>query len=124
MPKPSLTDPLKSGHIKGQNPATPERLPAHTGYYSGDSSEFSGGSDEDLTGRPAFLYRSGEKAAITLDSSGQNLPDSSTGWKLDGYFTLGARDADPADPTAEEMIRGIRADGYFVWSTRPTGRGQ
>jgi hypothetical protein len=30
--KPS-TDPLAPGHIPGQNPATPERLPKHTAYY-------------------------------------------------------------------------------------------
>jgi hypothetical protein len=26
-------DPLKLAHIPGQNPATPERMPGHTGYY-------------------------------------------------------------------------------------------
>jgi hypothetical protein len=26
-------DPLKPAHIPGQNPATPERMPGHTGYY-------------------------------------------------------------------------------------------
>jgi hypothetical protein len=29
-------DPLKPAHIPGQNPATPERMPGHTGYYKRD----------------------------------------------------------------------------------------
>jgi len=29
-------DPLKPAHIPGQNPATPERMPRHTGYYEKD----------------------------------------------------------------------------------------
>ena len=32
-PKAIIPDPLKPGHIQGQNPATPERMPGHTGYY-------------------------------------------------------------------------------------------
>jgi len=30
--KPAMPDPLKPGHIPGQNPATPERMPGHTRF--------------------------------------------------------------------------------------------
>lgn len=29
-----IPDPLDDGHIEGQNPHTPERVPGHTRYYS------------------------------------------------------------------------------------------
>lgn len=115
MPKPSVPDPLKSAHITGQNPATPERLPGHTRYYSESGSDTGAGVGEDLTGKPAFLYRSGDVSAVTLDASGQNLPGNTGPWQLDSYFTLGARDAAMADATAEEMMHGIRSQGYFIW---------
>ena len=39
----SLPDPLADGHIEGQNPATPERLPGHTRYYRrGAAQRYSG----------------------------------------------------------------------------------
>lgn len=31
---PETPDPLASGNIEGQNPATPERAPGHTAYYT------------------------------------------------------------------------------------------
>jgi hypothetical protein len=37
-----IPDPLKPANISGQNPATPERMPGHTGYYDdkvGDENE-------------------------------------------------------------------------------------
>lgn len=115
MVKSKLPDPLKPGNITGQNPATPERMPGHTGYYSdGDRSQVSD-NEEDLGGRPAFLYRSGEWAGATLDSSGQNLPARQDRWQLDRHFTLGVRDVGPESITPEEIIRGIQFRGYHVW---------
>jgi hypothetical protein len=32
--KENTPDPLRPGHIEGQNPNTPERLPEHTAYYT------------------------------------------------------------------------------------------
>ena len=29
----AVPDPLAPGHIPGQNPNTPERMPGHTGFY-------------------------------------------------------------------------------------------
>jgi hypothetical protein len=107
-------DPLGPGKIEGQNPATPERLPLHTADVSsvpaGDANE------EELGGRPAFLFEAGGLAAVTLDSSGQNLPTSDDErWRLVRYFTLGIRDAGLAGISPEPIIRGIHARGYYLW---------
>jgi hypothetical protein len=115
MAKKSVPDPLKPGHIQGQNPATPERMPGHTGYYSDEASS-AAGNEEDLGGRPAFLFRSGKWAGVTLDSSGQNLPKrDDVPWQLDCEFTLGIRHAAPENVTPEQIIRGIHVHGYYIW---------
>jgi hypothetical protein len=36
-----MPDPLKPGHIEGQNPNTPERLPGHTRWYHGRRARYS-----------------------------------------------------------------------------------
>ena len=110
MPRP---DPLAPGHIEGQNPATPERMPGHTA----DVESKPGGNEELLGGRPAFLFQAGEFAGATLDSSGANLPPAENGrpWQLEQMFTLGVRDVGPGDIYPEKIIAGIRAHGYLVW---------
>lgn len=119
----SIPDPLEPGNIPGQNPATPERMPGHTTAVEAtpladDSNE------ENLGGRPAFLFRAGEWCGVTLDSSGENLPKTSpTAWQLDRYFTLGVRDAGPGEVAPEQIIRGIRASGFYVWRTTDPLRG-
>lgn len=108
-------DPLKPGHIRGQNPATPERHPGATGevgsLHGGDANE------EDLGGRPAFLFRAGGLAAITLDSSGANLPAVADGapWTLARTVTLGVRDVG-LDMNPEPVIVAIKRDGFYMWS--------
>jgi hypothetical protein len=121
MPILRRPDPLGAGKIEGQNPATPERLPSHTADVSsvpaGDANE------EELGGRPAFLFEAGDLAAVTLDSSGQNLPMSDgEPWRLVRYFTLGVRDAGLAGISPEPIIRGVHAHGYYLWDrTSPRG---
>lgn len=117
MAKHSIPDPLKPGHIEGQNPSTPERMPGHTSYYSDESAKETSCNEEELGGRPAFLYCSGEWSAVTLDSSGQNLPALGPGWNLKMYFTLGVRDAAPPGIIPEQVIRKIHLQGYHVWRT-------
>lgn len=114
MAKSRLPDPLKPGNIPGQNPATAERMPGHTSYYR-DTDPAQDGNEEELGGRPAFLYRSGEWTGVTLDSSGQNLPWRELPWKPAGEFTLGIRHAAPDGVTPEQIVRGIHVDGYYVW---------
>lgn len=115
-------DPLKPGHIQGQNPATPERHPGATGEvgsrHAGDANE------EDLGGRPAFLFQSGVLGAVTLDSSGANLPDSGgLPWVLARMVTLGVRDVG-LDMNPEPVLAAIKSQGYFLWRTDtvPDGR--
>jgi len=59
-------------------------------------------------------------AGVSLDSSGANLPAPESGqkWEMARYFTLGVRDAGVEGINPETIIRGIRADGFYVW--RPT----
>ena len=121
MTNKNIPDPLKAGCITGQNPSTPERLPGHTGYYSDNDSAVAG-NEEELGGRPAFLFRTGEWAGVSLDSSGKNLPGRGEPWQLDQYFTLGVRHAVPANLNPEQIIRGVSADGYFVWRTTDPAR--
>lgn len=106
--------PLDPGHITGQNPNTPERLPGSTAHVEGNDA-----NEETLGGRPAFVFVSGAQAAVTLDSSGENLPapDGSEPWKLDRYFTLGVRDAPAIDRNPETIIRAIASQGYYLWRT-------
>lgn len=108
-------DPLKPGHIRGQNPATPELHPGATGevgsLHGGDANE------EDLGGRPAFLFRAGGVAAITLVSSGANLPAVADGapWTLSRTVTLGVRDVG-LDMNPEPVIVAIKRNGFYMWS--------
>ncbi|MBS0244332.1 MAG: hypothetical protein JSS20_19350 [Proteobacteria bacterium] len=121
MAKSDIPDSLEPGHIAGQSPAPPERMAGHTAY---DFSATAGdqGNEEDLGGRPAFLYRSGPWSGATLDQRGENLPRRDQPWKLERYFTLGVRDVLPFNATPEQVIRGIRTDGYFVWRENDPSR--
>jgi len=105
------TDPLNPGRIPGQNPETPERLPGHTAAVRSDPT----GNEEELGGRPAFLFRSGTRRGVTLDSSGANLPPTDRPWILARYITLGVRDVGFEGTNPEPVIRGIEAQGYYCW---------
>lgn len=75
-------------------------------------------NEEDLGGRCAYVFCSGEQRGVTLDPGGDNLPDLERGlsWTFDRSFTLGVRDVGLEDVSPEVMIRGILARGYYVWS--------
>jgi hypothetical protein len=109
-------DPLTPGQIEGQNPATPERLPRHPDAVSSQPAG-SVANEEDMGGRPAFLFSAGDMAAVTLDSSGANLPPPADGdgWVLERYFTLGVRDAGLPDVSPEPIIQGVLAQGFYLW---------
>lgn len=114
MPIFKFPDPEKPGHITGQNPETPERLPGHTAHV--DPAPGAADNEEELGGRPAFLFAAGAWRAVTLDSSGSNLPKpEEERWRLVRYFTLGVRDAGLEGIDPEPILRGIVARGYFVW---------
>ncbi len=107
-------NPLEPGHIPGQNPATPERLPGHTADVV---SEAPAGHPAALAGVPAFLFRSAALCAITLDSSGENLPTQPDDqpWRLMEYVTLGVHHGLLAGVSGDEVVAGVSADGYFAW---------
>jgi hypothetical protein len=73
----------------------------------------------DTDARPAFIFQCGESDlhAVTLDGSGSNLPKSmcKEGWVLRTKFPLGVHEPVPASIDPEPILRGILADGYFIW---------
>jgi hypothetical protein len=68
----------------------------------------------------AFLFQCGESDvfAVSRDRSGANIPttDCVGGWLLRETFLLGVREPVPAAIEPEPILRGIAADGYFIWS--------
>ena len=73
----------------------------------------------DIDARPAFLFHCGasDLRAVTLDGSGSNLPKTlcKDGWVLHTKFPLGVHEPVPATIDPEPIIRGILADGYYIW---------
>jgi hypothetical protein len=69
--------------------------------------------------RPAFLFRcdGADLLAVTLDQTGRNLPlrDGAAAWSLIAEFPLGVQEVVPANIDPEPVLRGLRAEGYFVW---------
>jgi hypothetical protein len=120
MPRPNPLDP---GNIQGQNPSTPERLPGHTSDIPVRGQM--DGNEEELGGKPAFLFGSGELLAVSLDSSGANLPAAPSGqWQLVRYFTLGVRDPGIDGVNPEVIISGIHAQGFYLWKPSLIARGE
>lgn len=81
-------------------------------------------SEETVGGREAFLFSCGELAGVTLDREGGNLPGLSEGsiWRFVRSFTLGVRDVALATVPPEPILRGLVADGFFVWRTDDASR--
>ena len=69
--------------------------------------------------RRAFLFQCSESNlwAVTLDETGALLPKDAceAEWVLRKTFSLGVHEPVPAPIDPEPMIRGIGADGYFLW---------
>jgi hypothetical protein len=108
----SRPNPLDPRHIQGQNPSTPERELGHTSSIPVRVQM--DGNEEELGGKPAFLFKSGDLLAGSLDSSGGNLPAAPSGqWQLVRYFTLGVRDPGVGGINPEVIIRGIHGQGYL-----------
>ncbi len=74
-------------------------------------------NEEEFGGRPAYLFFSGDLAAVTLDPSGANLPaqPGEEPWLLDRSFVLGVRDVGLLDMNPEPLVLGIKTDGYYLW---------
>lgn len=71
----------------------------------------------------AFLFETADGAflAATLDRSGANLPrGGGERWVMQTEFELGVHEAVPAAIDPEPILRGIQANGYFVWPANRT----
>jgi hypothetical protein len=62
--------------------------------------------------------------AVTHDKTGANLPRDrcTSGWLMRLEFPLGVQQVMPVDMTPEPILRGILADGYFVWRDDNTNK--
>lgn len=74
-------------------------------------------NENDLGGRPAYLFEAADLAAVTLDPSGADLPPTADGepWRRVRELTLGVRDAGMVGMNPEPIIRGLLARGVHVW---------
>ena len=80
----------------------------------------------DVDARPVFLFQCGESDlwVTTLDGSGAILPKQrcEEGWVLRRKFPLGVHEPVPAAIDPEPIIRGIGADGYYLWRDDNTSK--
>ena len=69
----------------------------------------------------AFLFQCGESDlfAVSLDHTGANIPkiECASGWLLRDSFRLGVREPVRVAIQPEPILRGIAANGYFIWRT-------
>ena len=67
----------------------------------------------------AYLFQCGESDlyAVSHDRTGANIPRTQCGegWLLRDTFRLGVREPVPISIEPEPILRGIAADGYFIW---------
>lgn len=69
--------------------------------------------------RTAYLFQCGSKDlfAVSLDRTGANIPPAACkeGWQYRDAFRLGVHEILPVSVSPEPILRGIDADGYFIW---------
>ncbi len=67
----------------------------------------------------AFLFQCGESPlfAVSLDRTGANIPTTACagGWRFREAFRLGVHEPMPIAFAPEPVLRGITANGYFIW---------
>lgn len=67
----------------------------------------------------AYLFQCDDNGlfAVSLDSAGANIPREACveGWRFKTAFALGVQEAVPAPIDPEPILRGIRANGYYIW---------
>ena len=81
-------------------------------------------SDDDVDQAFLFAERATTRKAITRKPL--QLPISDTGWELVQTFALGVQHIMPVDMDPEPVIKGILADGFYMWDEgrlpEPSGR--
>jgi hypothetical protein len=72
---------------------------------------------EDAT--TAYLFFNSEELlnAITRDKNGRNLPLLGGSWTFTRQVTLGVQEPFQGGIDPEPALRGLRADGYFIWTS-------
>jgi hypothetical protein len=69
--------------------------------------------------RTAYLFQCEDEDlyAISHDASGGNIPRSpcTQGWRFCEAFLLGPTEPVPAPILADPILKGISAQGYYVW---------
>jgi hypothetical protein len=84
--------------------------------------------DDDSTTAFLFASSSGKLLGVTLDAGGANLPAwQGERWVLRAQFNLGVHEPVPAPIDPEPILRGVKAQGYYVWPARrlqPLGTAQ
>jgi hypothetical protein len=67
----------------------------------------------------AYLFQCGasDVFAVSHDETGANIPSTNCAewWLLRKKFLLGVREPVPAEIEPEPILRGIAANGYFIW---------
>jgi len=77
----------------------------------------------------AYLYVNSEGLlnAITRQKDGANLPLADGPWTFQNEITLGVQEPLQAGIDPEPVLRGLQAEGYFIWpmhSIQPFGTSQ
>lgn len=82
------------------------------------------GSGEDATIAYLFCDPGSGMYAVTLDPDGLNLPPiKSGGWTFDRKIALGVWEALPVPISPEPVLRGVKAQGYYVWRDKSNPKG-
>jgi hypothetical protein len=84
-------------------------------------------SDERANAGVAFLFSCPEEGllAVTCDRTGRNIPGG--GWQFERELLLGVHEVLPVPIDPEPLLRGIDAEGHFIWkigSRNPSGTSQ
>jgi hypothetical protein len=85
--------------------------------------------DDDATIAYVFVNRTDPSMyAVSRNPEGGNLPTegAAEGWVCEGKFALGVREAMPVHLAPEPVLRGLEADGYYIWRefSNPKGTSQ
>jgi hypothetical protein len=69
-----------------------------------------------------FKPTAGYSLAITDDMTGAKLPPVQYGrWVLEEKVDLSPGDGRRLGPDADEIIKGVLAEGYYLWSNKGQG---
>lgn len=65
-----------------------------------------------------FRKPQGWRSALTEDETGANLPEDGTPWKYEKKIEISADDGPRVGASSEEIIAGVKANGFVLWPSR------